>query len=252
MTDITIPEEQKPRAVRGLALVFALSFLSLAGVLLTVTALGGLGVWTRWQFIGLFGVLECASGGANIILPNVWRLPIAETQTKRSVHTHLAPSVLLIPHWGAGARVAAGFVLIVAAAAAEGVGAATLGLAPLVVAIAWILTAVSMIVARVGVARPDLDVVQFVLVRPKARIVLPPLSIGASVLQFLMGIVTLPLIKTLPASALYQPDIGPSWEVLAALSFAGVAALGGVVWAWRGRIGWHAPAGQQREAQRYA
>ena len=251
-TNITIPDEQKPRAMRGLVLVFILSFLSLAGVLLTVTALGGLGEWTRWQFIGLFGVIECASGAANIILPNIWRLPVAETQLKRSTETHLAPPVLLIPHWGAAARAAAGLVLIAGAAVAEGIGAATLGLIPLLVLIAWVIAGASMIVARAGVARPDLDVLQFIIVRPRSKTVLPPLSIGASALQFLLSIATIPLVKALPPSVLYQPDMGPGWRVMGVLVAASLGLAVGVVWAWQGRIDWRAPIDQQREAARFA
>ena len=38
------------RAFSGLALVFALSFVNLVGILVTATALGGIAPWTRWQF----------------------------------------------------------------------------------------------------------------------------------------------------------------------------------------------------------
>jgi hypothetical protein len=63
----------KERAFRGLVLVFVLSFMNLVGVLLTATVLGGIAPWTRWQFIGLFGVVEVASGLANVLSPNIWR-----------------------------------------------------------------------------------------------------------------------------------------------------------------------------------
>jgi hypothetical protein len=49
------------RAFRGLLLVFFLSFFNLIGVIFTLTAFGGLAPWSRWQFIGAFGVLETAS-----------------------------------------------------------------------------------------------------------------------------------------------------------------------------------------------
>lgn len=252
MTNIKIPEEQTPRAVRGLALIFLLSFLSLVGVLLTVAALGGLGEWSRWQFIGLFGVIECASGLANIILPNVWRLPVAETQLKRSTVTHLAPPVLLIPHWAAAARIAAGLVFLAAAAVSEGYGAVTLGLVPFVAMVAWLMFAASAIVARAGVARPDLDVLQFVVVRPKSKVTLPPISVGASVVQFLLSIATIPIVKAVPPSVLYGPEIAPSWQALAWSLLLSVVAAGAVVAAWLGRIDWRAPAEQHREAKKYA
>ena len=88
------------RAFRGLALVFVLSFLNLTGVLLTATVLGGIAPWSSWQFIGMFGVVEAASGLANVVSPNIWRLPIAELQTSRRTDVKLAASALLIPHWG--------------------------------------------------------------------------------------------------------------------------------------------------------
>ena len=50
------------RAFRGLALVFLLSFVNLVGVIFTAAALGGVEPWTRWQFVGAFGVIEAASG----------------------------------------------------------------------------------------------------------------------------------------------------------------------------------------------
>ena len=59
------------RAFRGLVLVFLLSFLNLVGLIVTVTALGGAAPWSRWQFVGLFGVIEAASGLANVITPNM-------------------------------------------------------------------------------------------------------------------------------------------------------------------------------------
>ena len=34
----------------------------LIGLIVTTTALGGLAPWSRWQFVGAFGVLEAASG----------------------------------------------------------------------------------------------------------------------------------------------------------------------------------------------
>jgi hypothetical protein len=238
--------------MRGLVLVFVLSLLSLAGVLLTVTALGGLGEWTRWQFIGLFGVLEAAAGGAAIVLPNVWRLPVSETQTKRAVRTHLAASVLLIPHWGALARVAAGAVLVAAAVVAEGVGPATAGLLPFIALAGTLILAASMLVARAGVARPDIDVVQVVIVRPKAKHELPPVSIGASLVQFLLSIATIPIVKALSPAILYRPEMGPSWETMAVTALLVIASAVAVALAWQGRIDWRAPAPQQREAERYA
>jgi hypothetical protein len=240
------------RAFRGLVLVFALSFLSLIGVLLTVTALGGLGQWTRWQFIGLFGLIEAASGVASVILPNIWRLPVAEVQTRHSTEVKLAGSVILIPHWGGLARTAAGIVLMAGAAADSGVGPGTLTLPIAAILFAAVSVEVSALAARLGVARPDIDVVQIVLRRPRRETELPPISISASIVQFLLGIVTIPLIKALPPDSLYGPEFAPSAATLAGAALL-AAVLGAATFlAWRGRIDWHAPREQQKEAEQFA
>jgi hypothetical protein len=251
MPEAHVSADRRPRALRGLVLVFALSFLSLVGVLLTVTALGGLGDWTRWQFIGLFAVLECAAGAANVILPNIWRLPVAEAQVKRA-SIKLAPSVVLIPHWAAAARIAAGLVLLGGAFAMEGLAPGSFLVLPFAALLAWLITAASLLVARAGVAWPQQDVVQFLIVRPRSRIELPPISIGASALQFLLSIATVPVVKLLPPSVLYQAHVQPSWTALAVAMAVSLMALGAVVAAWQGRIDWHAPPAQRREAERYA
>ena len=239
------------RAFRGLALVFLLSFVNLVGVIVTATALGGVEPWSRWQFVGMYGVLEVANGLANIISPNVWRLPVAELQTSRRTEVTLAASAMLLPHWGGLARSVAGLVLIALTARVEGVGPATVGLLPLVLALACAILALSAVLAWLGVARPDIDVVQFVVRWGLREKELQPISIGASVLQFLLAIATIPLVKIFSPSVLYQPEIGPS--VAALLSTLGVSAvLGGLACLlWSGRIEWRAPAEQQREAEEH-
>jgi hypothetical protein len=239
------------RAFRGLALVFVLSFLNLFGVILTATALGGLAPWSRWQFIGMYGVIEAASGLANVVSPNIWRLPIAELQTSRRTDVKLAASALLLPHWGGLARSAAGLVCLGLAAWQEGWGPASAGLVPLVLGLAWSTLAISAVLARGGVARPDLDVVQFVVRLGKREQELPPISIGASVLQFLLSIATIPVVKLLAPSVLYQPEIGPSAGALLLTVGAAVALLVPVYFLWAGRIGLSAPREQQREAEEH-
>lgn len=228
-----------------------LSFLNLIGVILTVTALGGLEPWSRWQFIGLFGVIETASGLANVISPNVWRLPVAEMQTERS-DVKLAASALLLPHWGGLARCAAGLVCLGLSAWHEGLGAASLALVPFVLALAWSVLAISAAFARIGVARPDLDVVEVVVRWRRRKTEVPPISIGASVFQFLLSVMTIPAVKLLAPSVLYRPELGPSLEALL-ISLAVSAALLVVVYVvWSGRIELHAPREQQREAEENA
>src|SRR4029450_1467504 len=86
----TEAKQGSERPFRGLALVFLLTFVNLIGVIVTAAALGGLAPWSRWQFIGMFGVLEAASGLANVISPNIWRLPIAELHTSKRTDVQLA------------------------------------------------------------------------------------------------------------------------------------------------------------------
>ncbi len=232
--------------------MFLLSFLNLIGLVLTTTALGGLAPWSRWQFIGAFGVIEGASGLANVISPNIWRLPVAELQTSERTDVKLARSALLLPHWGGLARCAAGLVCLAIAAWQEGLGPASAWLLPLLLALAWSILAISTAFARAGVARPDLDVVQLVVRWRGRETEARPISIGAAVFQFLLSISTIPAVKLLPPTVLYQPELGPSVDVLllALVLSAALAAL--VYWLWSGRIEWNAPPEQQREAEEHA
>jgi uncharacterized membrane protein YidH (DUF202 family) len=134
----------------------------------------------------------------------------------------------------------------------EGLGPATLLLLPFILLVAWIVVAVSLIVARIGVDRPDIDVVQFVIRQPKRETELPPVSIGASIVQFMLSIATIPIAKLLRPSAFYQPEIGPSFAVFGATAAIALVLLAAVAFTWRGRIDWEAPREQQREAEEYA
>jgi len=245
-------DRRSERAFRGLAFVFLLSFVNLVGVIVTAAALGGVEPWTGWQFVGAFGVIEAASGLANVISPNVWRLPVAELQTSRRTEVRLAASALWLPHWGGLARFGAGLVCLALSAWQDGLGPASLGLVPFVLAIAWSILALSAILARAGVARPDLDVFQLVVRWGRRETEAPPVSIGASVFQFILSIVTIPAVKVLPPSVLYQPELGPSREAL--LVALGVSvALAMLVWlVWAGRIELAATREQQREAEEHS
>jgi hypothetical protein len=244
-------EQRSGRAFRGLALVFTLSFVNLVGVAITVAALGGLAPWSRWQFVGLFGAVETASGLANVFSPNIWRLPVAELQTSDRTDVKLAASALLLPHWGGLARAAAGVVCLAIAAWQAGLGPASGALVPFLLMGAWLVLGVSAVLARAGVKRPDLDVVQFVVRWGRGEKELPPISIGASVLQFLLAIATIPAVKLLPPSVLYQPELGPSASALL-VAFVMSAALAVLVYVlWTGRIQARAPVEQQREAEEH-
>jgi hypothetical protein len=237
------------RAVRGLALVFVLSFVNLLGVIVTAAAVGGVAPWSRWQFIGMYGVLEAASGLANVISPNIWRLPIAELQTSKRTHVKLSASALLLPHWGGLARSGAGLVCMALAAWQEGIGFASAALVAFVLALAWSILALSALLARAGVAWPEIDVLQFVVRWGRREKELSPISIGASVLQFLLTVMTIPAAKLLPPSVLYQPEIAPSATALFLAVAVSVALVPLVSLLWSGRIDLKASPEQQREAE---
>jgi hypothetical protein len=240
------------RAFRGLVLVFLLSFVNLIGAAVTVAALGGLGPWSRWQFIGLFGVIEAASGLANVITPNIWRLPIAELETTKRTDVKLAASVALLPHWGGLARFAAGVVCLGIAAWKTGLGSSSWALVPFILAVAWSVVGVSALLARAGVARPQIDVVQLTVRWRERESELAPFSIGASVLQFLLGIATVPVAKALSPSFLYRPELATSPPATVAV-FVAAAALTVLVWVlWSGRIDYAAPREQELEAEKNA
>jgi hypothetical protein len=242
----------RKRAFSGLFLTFVLSFVNLVGIVFTLIALGGLAPWSRWQFIGAFGVLEAASGLANVISPNIWRLPVAQLQTSGRTQIELAGSALLIPHWAALARFAAGLVLIGIAAWHEGLALASVALIPLVLALAWLILVISAAFARVALIRPEIDVVQ-VSVRWGGRVrEFPPGSLSAAVLQFLLSISTVPAAKLLDPTVLYQPELAPSLGALLAVLAAAATAGVLVYLLWSGRVAATARAEQQREAEEHA
>jgi hypothetical protein len=218
----------------------------------TATALGGLAPWSRWQFVGAFGVLEAAAGLANVISPNVWRLPVAQLTTSERTDVKLTGSTLLLPHWGGLARCAAGLACIAGASWQVGLGLASAGLVPFVLALAWSILAVSAILARAGVARPDLDVFQLVVRWGGREKELAPVSMSAAALQFVLTIVTIPAVKLLPPSVLYQPEPGPSLDALLLALALSAVLLALVRLLWSGRIEWAAPREQQHEAEERA
>src|SRR5262249_3395532 len=87
-----------------------------------------------------------------------------------------------------------------------------------------------------GVARPDTDVVQFVIHWRGRERQTTPLSIGASALQLVLSIATIPAVKLLPPSVLYQPELGPSAAALGAAAVTALVLLALVALVWSGRI----------------
>lgn len=159
---------------------------------------------------------------------------------------------MLIPHWAALARFAAGAVLMAIAAWHEGLAPASVALIPFILALAWLILVISAAFARLALIRPEFDVVQ-VNVRWGGRLrEFPPGSLSAAVLQFLLSISTVPAAKLLDPTILYQPELAPSLKALLAVLTA--AAISGVLvyLLWSGRVAGTARAEQQREAEEHA
>ena len=120
------------------------------------------------------------------------------------------------------------------------------------IALAVSILAISAVLARAGVARPDIDVLQFVVRWGRREKELAPISIGASVFQFLLSTATIPIAKLLPPSVLYQPEIGPSAKAVLLAVAVSAALLGLAYMLWSGRIELNAAAEQQREAEEHS
>lgn|GEM_PF-4172959 len=236
-------------ALRGLVLGLSISFMNLVGLFFMLLLLGGLGEWSTTQFVGAFGVFEIATAIAFLFCPNVWRMPVIQSDLGNT-DVKLAASTVFIPHWAGGAKAIAGGACLVAAARAEGLSPATAGLLPFAVLTAALVVAVSVVAARFGTARPDLDVVRFIIRRPaRDDLELPGVSISASILQVVLGAFTLPTVKLLPPGSLYRPEIGPSPGFLAILAVAALLSVAAALAVWRGRVTLRAPRAQQRKAE---
>ena len=237
-------------ATRGLALGLSISTMNLLGMFLTLLVLGGLGEWTAMQFVGAFGLYEIATAIAFMFAPNIWRLPVIEAETSDRTAVRLAASIAFIPHWAGGAKAIAGTAMLGTAAWHEGLSVASIGLLPVAMASGVLVLAISALAARWGVARPALDVVTFVMKRPKRKdYQLPGISITASIVQIVLGAMTLPIVKAFPPSALYQPEVAPSPAFLAGTLLAAGASVAATLWVWRGRLSRLAPPEQQRKAE---
>lgn len=227
----------------------ALSFANLAGVFLTLVALGGLGEWTGTQFVGVFGIFEIATGLAFIVCPNIWRLPVAEADTPDRTSITLAADTATTPHWAAGVKVIAGAGMVIYAGVAEGLSFASVGILPYAIAVAIFIIALSVAAARWGVAYPERDVVRMVLRRPnRDDFEMPGVSLTAAFLQVVLGAFTLPAIKVLSPDAFFAPEIAPApWLLIGTIVITAASCLA-AAWAWRGRIVRRAPR-VQREAE---
>jgi hypothetical protein len=215
--------------------VFGLSFLTLAGVLLTVVGLDSLGDWTEWQFVGLFGLLEAGAGLGSVYAPNFWLIPVRHGWPGGEGR-HLGLRELKVPHFSAAGRIAAGATMLAGATVHEGSGPATLSVALPLAAVAGVLLAASALVARWGLANAGVEIFQVVIRRAAGDVALPHLAIGASLVQFAFTVLAIPLVRIVPTGALYGPEVRASAGFVA-VSLAIVGAFGiAAVAAWRGRL----------------
>lgn len=235
---------------RGLAIGLSLSVLNLAGLFLTLVLLGGIGEWSRMQFVGIFGVFEIATGIAFIVCPNVWRMPVFEAETSDRTTIRLSASTLFIPHWAGGAKCIAGAVMVVAALITEGASFASLGILPFSVFVAVFTVAVSIAVARWGVWKPEYDVLHIVVKRPfRDDHALPGLSLSAATLQIILGTFTLPVIKLVSPDAFFGEVFAPTPFALAVSAVGALLSTLVALLAWHGRISMEAPREQQELAE---
>jgi hypothetical protein len=231
-------------------LILGVSFLNLVGSFIAFATIGGLGAWSPWQFIGLFGLIEAGMGLAFIVGPNIWRLPVAQANTPADTQVRLALDTLLVPQWGAAAKVGAGVVMVLAAGWVEGWNLGSLTLVPMAVLLAVAVLALSLVVAHWGVARPDLDVVSLVIRRPRhADRELRGISLGGILIQLLTEIGVFPLVKLTQPTMLYQPALAPAPSSLGVVLLFTVALTLLALLLWRGRLAIHAPRAQQVELE---
>jgi hypothetical protein len=189
-------------------------------------------------------------GLAFIVGPNIWRLPVAEANTPSETRVKLALDTLLVPQWGAGAKVAAGLLMVLCAIVVEGWTTATFVLIPVVLLVALAVLAFSLAVARFGITRPDLDVVSLVIRRPgHLDRELKPISLGAMFIQLIAEIGVFPLVKLTHPSILYRPELVPSPSLTAIVAVVTATLSGLALLLWKGRFAIHAPSAQQAELE---
>ena len=235
---------------RGLAIGLSLSVLNLVGLFLTLLLFGGIGEWSNMQFVGIFGVFEIGTGIAFIVAPNVWRMPVFEAETSDRTTIRLTASTLFIPHWAGGAKCIAGAVMVIAAFTTEGASFASLGILPFAFFVGVFTVAVSIAVARWGVAKPQFDVIHIVVKRPsRDDIALPGMSLTAASLQIVLGTFTLPVIKLVSPGAYFGDAFAPTPTALAVSAAGALLSTLVALLVWRGRISMEAPREQQELAE---
>jgi hypothetical protein len=78
---------------------------------------------------------------------------------------------------------------------------------------------------------------------------LKPLSISASIVQFLLNMLPLPAAALMSAGVLFGPQLGPSFEALAIVTAVTAVVVLATLLAWTGRTSWQAPREQQVEIE---
>src|SRR5690606_39518046 len=102
---------------------------------------------------------------------------------------------------------------------------------------------------RAGVAHPETDTIQFVVRWRGEEKELEPLSMSASVQQFVLGVLALPAVEILSPGALFAAAIRPSIELLGAAMLLALLSVIATALLWAGRLQWKAPREQQQEAE---
>ena len=223
--------------LRGLGLGLTLSAVNFVGMFLTLMLLGGIGEWTGTQFAGIFGLFEIGTGIAFLFCPNVWRMPTIAASDETNQRVELAASAVFHPHWAGGAKSIAGLLMVGFAGYQEGFAWLSAGLVVFAILVAAFTLGLSVLFARFGVAKPQHDVVQFVIRRARRdEVAIPPMSISSAILQIIFGTFTLPAIKLVDPDAFFRPEFAASSTVLLVSAAGTAVVVAAAILAWHDRL----------------
>jgi hypothetical protein len=219
-----------------LILAFAFSFFNFALLVLSGLFVGGLDHWSVRQFAGLYGLIETSTGIANLVAPNFWALPVSEFRSRSETVVVVALADLRVIHVDGVGRVLGGGLFLAWSAAAAGVRLESLLLLPLTTLLGLTIIALSGLVARWGIARPDIDVLQLKVYWRNREKVLPPISLGTSYLQFFLTLVPLPIAAATGPRFLFHPEFYPSLELAALTLVVTLIVVALFLAAWSSRV----------------
>ncbi len=235
---------ERAKRPRKLVLTFIASLINFSGLLLTLEAFGARRLWTELQFAGLFGLIEIATGMANLYGANFWFIFDEVPAGGRSFRLPLRE---LSFHRDGLVRMAAGGVLLAISAAAAGVTSQSLMLVPAVLLLAVAMFGLSGAFARISLTWPTQDIVKLTAEWHGQVRDITPLSISSSFLQLWWTLLALPVVAVLPHKELFHPEIWPSPHLIGVLIGFAVVCLGLFIATWHGRLGWRSAASQPVE-----